>query len=80
MTCQEFVEFLMAYLDGELSAEVGRVFEAHVGECPPCLAYLDSYRETVRLGRSLCDEPEGPVPEEVPEGLVRAILDARRRG
>lgn len=80
MTCQEFVEFLMAYLDGELSAEVRRVFEAHVGECPPCLAYLDSYRETVRLGRSLCDEPEGPVPEEVPEGLVGAILAARRRG
>ena len=78
MTCQEFVDFLMAYLDGELAPEVRLVFEGHIRDCPPCLAYLESYRETVRLGKSLCDDPEGPVPEEVPEALVRAILDARR--
>ncbi|MEN8184725.1 MAG: zf-HC2 domain-containing protein [Myxococcota bacterium] len=77
MTCQEFVDFLMAYLDQELEPEVGRVFEEHIGECPPCLAYLESYRETVRLGQRLCEDPEAGVPEAVPEELVHAILRAR---
>ena len=79
MTCRELVDFLMSYLDGELEPNARRAFEDHLGRCPPCVAYLESYRETVRLGRSLCDPPEGPPPEEVPEELVQAILAARAR-
>jgi anti-sigma factor RsiW len=81
MTCREFVEFLMAYLDDELDPEVHRVFAEHLDECPPCGDYLDNYRETIRLGKTACD-PERPdaLPGEVPEGLVQAILAARDRG
>ena len=79
MTCREFVDFLMAYLELELSEDQRAIFEEHMGACPPCVAYLDSYAETVRLGRTVCRDPEGPVPEDVPEALVRAILAARSR-
>ena len=47
-------------------------------ECPSCITYLDTYRETIRLGKAVCADPEGPVPEDVPDQLVRAILAARR--
>lgn len=77
LSCREFVEFLMDYLDGELGERERRVFEAHIGDCSPCGTYLETYRETVRLGRSVCREPAGPVPDDVPEELVRAILAAR---
>ena len=76
MTCQEFVDFLMAYLDDELEADVRTVFEEHVRACPPCVAYLDTYRETVRLGRTLCEGDD--LPEDVPEQLVQSILASRR--
>lgn len=80
MTCREFVEFLMRYLDGELDTEVRASFEEHLGTCPPCVTYLDTYRETVRLGKQvLCDPPDAPVPEDVPEALVDAIRAARKR-
>lgn len=79
MTCRELADFLMAYLDGELPARQHQVFEEHTGLCPPCKNYLDTYKETVQLGKSLCRDPEGPVPEDVPEELVRAILSARRQ-
>lgn len=79
MTCREFVEFLMAYLEAELPDDVASRFREHLDECPPCVTYLDTYRETVRLGREICADPEGPVPENVPEALVNAILEARRR-
>ncbi len=80
MNCREFVEFLMEYLDGELPQAQVTIFRAHMDDCPGCETYLDTYRETVRLGREVCGDPEGPVPEDVPEALVSAILAARRRG
>ncbi len=77
MTCRELVDFLMDYEDGELPEAQRVSFEAHLAECPPCIAYLDSYRETVRLGRAACaDEDE---PADAPPELIEAILAARRR-
>jgi len=77
MTCREFVEFLMAYLDGELSEPERITFERHMQDCPPCVTYLDTYAETVRLGQTVCRDPDGPVPKEAPDALVQAILSAR---
>jgi anti-sigma factor RsiW len=80
VNCREFVEFLMGYLDGELPERQRHVVDEHMAECPSCVTYLETYRETVRLGRELCANPEDPVPEDVPESLVRAILAARGQG
>lgn len=77
MNCREFVDFLMAYLDRELSDGERSTFEEHISDCPPCGDYLETYREAVRLGKRACRDDEGPVPEEVPEALVEAILAAR---
>jgi anti-sigma factor RsiW len=78
LTCREFVEFLIDYVDEALPAEQRRVFDEHMGFCPACLNYLETYRETVRLEKTLCADPEGPVPDDVPDDLVQAILAARR--
>ncbi|MDH3212524.1 MAG: anti-sigma factor [Myxococcales bacterium] len=78
MNCREFVDFLMDYLDDTLPGRQRAALAEHMDECPDCEVYLETYRETVRLGRRICRDPEGPVPEDVPEGLVEAILAARR--
>jgi anti-sigma factor RsiW len=80
VNCREFVDFLMAYLDAELPSDQVESFRQHLADCPPCVNYLDTYRETVRLGHEICADPEAPVPEDVPEVLVSAILHARRAG
>ncbi len=77
MTCQEFVEFIASYLEGEAPERAHQLFESHLSMCPPCLAYLDSYKETIALGRSACADQDGPVPEDVPPELLRAVLAAR---
>jgi anti-sigma factor RsiW len=76
LSCRELIEFLAAYLDGELSTEERVRFDAHLAVCPYCVDYLASYRETIHLGkRTLAAEAERL--EEVPVELVSAILEAR---
>lgn len=81
LSCREFMDFLLAYLDEELDARGRLLFEEHIRACPPCLAYLDSYRQTVALtgdAWAACG-PGDTVPEEVPEELIQAVLEARRQ-
>jgi anti-sigma factor RsiW len=77
MTCGELIEFLMAYDDGELAPDRRDAFDAHLARCAPCLRYLATYREAVALGRDAFADPAAPVPGEVPEELVQAILAVR---
>lgn len=77
MTCREILDFLMAYLDGELPAEEAQSFERHLGACPACVEYLNTYRETVRLEKEACAETGDC--SSVPEDLIQAILTARRK-
>jgi anti-sigma factor RsiW len=79
MTCRTFIEFLMEYLDGELPPEERAVFDEHLAECPWCVAYLQNYRQTIRLEREALADDRAPVPGDAPEELVQAILAARPR-
>jgi anti-sigma factor RsiW len=79
MNCREFVDFLMAYLDEELDADLRASFESHIAACPPCVNFLASYKETVRLGRLACRDGDEPLPPEIPDELVQAILAATRK-
>jgi anti-sigma factor RsiW len=76
MTCRELAAFVMGYLDGELEAEQRRRFDAHLAECPDCVRYLREYRATVHAGQEAFTDAED-LPADVPEDLVKAILEAR---
>ena len=77
ITCREFEDFVLDYLDGSLSAPQRRIFELHMKICRECRDYLAAYQKSITLGKAAFEQPDAPVPDEVPEDLVRAILDAR---
>lgn len=79
LTCRELIDFLVDYLDGVLTVDEQTAFEAHLAVCPNCVDYLAEYRATVEAGRVAYRDREGPVPDEVPDELVAAVLSARRR-
>ena len=76
ISCVEFEEFILEYLDGELEPGRRRRFELHIRLCRECREYLVAYQRARELGRKslLTTQPELP---EVPEELVSAILNAR---
>lgn len=80
MTCRELIDFLMDYTDGRLAPDARAEFDRHLSVCGSCRAYLDTYRRTVDLAKeSHCVNDEDPVPNDVPRGLINAILAARSK-
>jgi anti-sigma factor RsiW len=80
MNCREFTEFLNDYLFGCLPPTVRAEFEKHLGDCPWCVAYIDGYQKTVKLGQAAFSAVEdAPPPADAPEELIQAILRARWR-
>jgi hypothetical protein len=76
LCCRDAVHFLLQYLEAELPAAQHANFEAHLRVCPPCVRYLESYREAIRLGR-LCSEEAESLPDALRAGILRAMRDAR---
>ena len=77
MICREFIALLDLYRTRDASQEQLLLCEQHLSVCASCRAYLDSYEKTIALGRAACLDLEGPVPEDVPEDLVQALLALR---
>jgi anti-sigma factor RsiW len=76
----------MEYLDDELSEEQRSSFESHLEVCAACVAFIESYKQTLQLtkqlriseaGEELGEKVEDKVLGDVPHGLVDAILAAR---
>jgi len=79
VTCREFADFMMDYSSGELSDSSRELFEEHLRICVNCQHYLRSYEESLELGKRAFEDFAAPLPGDVPEDLVKAILAARRR-
>ncbi len=60
MTCHDYKDLMMGYLDNELSAESRRRFEEHVAGCPECAEELKEFK---RL-KAITDEVTLVEPED----------------
>ena len=76
MTCNEAIDRLIDYLDGELTAGTLAEFEAHLSRCAPCRAYLATYRRTNEL---VATAHQVNVPERLRDKLRDLIETHRER-
>jgi anti-sigma factor RsiW len=72
--CRALFARLSEYLDGEIDEDGCAHVDAHLADCPPCRAFLESLRRTVRLVRS---DPATGLPEEARRAVVAAWRKAR---
>jgi predicted anti-sigma-YlaC factor YlaD len=71
LNCDEVVELVTAYLEGQLESETERRFVTHLAECDGCDRYLDQIRTTVRmLGK--------PTPENLSDDARDRLLSVFR--
>lgn len=78
LTCKEFDDFMVDYLDGTLP--IGQKISCwlHVKMCRECAYFVRQYRKAIAVGRAAFDEPEAQIPDSVPEELIRAALAHRK--
>lgn len=71
--CREITDLLLDYMTGGLDPETVSAFQDHLRLCPDCVAFLNTYKKTVQLTRSLRYES---IPAEL-ERRVRRFLQQR---
>ena len=49
MTCKDVIEILSDYLEEALSPAAMARLEQHLRDCPPCIAYLNTFRRSREL-------------------------------
>ncbi len=74
MTCRDVLAFLSDYRTGDLPKETREAFDRHLGVCPSCRAYLDSYERTIALAKAAEDESDDePAPPELEEAILLSL-------
>jgi anti-sigma factor RsiW len=69
ISCRELVELLCDYVSDELPPERRDHVDKHLGHCPSCAAYFQSYTAVINLSGRL---PTTPLPPH----LARRLSDA----
>ena len=78
ITCRQCDDFLDDYLDGTLAWDKKEVFEQHLSYCPPCVQYVEAYRQSSSLARA-ASPSVAQESEAMPEDLINAILAAQKK-
>jgi hypothetical protein len=55
-TCKQITELVSDYLSDKLSPTAKRDFQEHLRICPDCVAFLNTYKKTVAVTRSVAIE------------------------
>jgi hypothetical protein len=76
LTCADLVELVTEYVEGALSARDSERFEEHIVFCRGCSAYLDQFRQTIRLTGRLTEDD---VPAVASESLLQAFRGWKER-
>jgi anti-sigma factor RsiW len=64
--CDEVIQLLTDYIDGELEPEAQSQLDQHFTVCPPCVSFLQTFKATIELtGTFRCED----IPESVSEKL-----------
>lgn len=51
MNCQQILDLLVDYLDGELDPAMAGQLETHLKQCPECVEFIDTYCQTSTICR-----------------------------
>jgi anti-sigma factor RsiW len=65
--CRDIVGLLADYLDGGLDPATTRRLQAHLEGCAPCVAFVNTYKGTVKAARQL---KEADIPPELKDRLL----------
>lgn len=73
LECGDVFAKLSEYLDGELPEEVCAKMQMHIGDCEPCVEFVESLRKSIELCKGkLPEEGPGPLTADQKNDLLAA--------
>jgi anti-sigma factor RsiW len=76
VTCEQATALLIDYITGELDPATILVLERHLERCVDCAVFLRTYKETIRITRTLRYDD---MPGELQNRMLQT-LHAKMRG
>jgi anti-sigma factor RsiW len=70
VTCEQAIALLLDYVSGTLDPATTLILERHLARCDDCVAFLQTYRETLRATRTLCYDD---MPPELQNRLLHTL-------
>ena len=74
--CRQIAELLGDYLAGTLPRRLHDLIDFHVDGCPPCVAFLNTYRGTIDAARALRGH-QVQIPPELKKRLLAVVRSER---
>ncbi|HIE42798.1 MAG TPA: zf-HC2 domain-containing protein [Nitrospinaceae bacterium] len=71
--CKECIDLLYDYFEGSLDQDTTQSLDEHFQECPPCVAFLNTYKVTTVLCRDTLNQIE--IPDEVRHTLKNFLKE-----
>ncbi len=75
--CKECIDLLYDYIDGSLEQDTSKSLEEHFAECPPCIAFLNTYKSTTTICRDILNQIE--IPDEVRRTLQSFLKEHKNQ-
>ena len=73
INCQQLIDFCLDYIEGDLPESDQADFRRHLGHCPDCVSFFETYRRTPEISREVLSTKMPPSVKE----SVRAYLRIR---
>ena len=70
LECRRIAELLADYIDGTLPRETRELIDWHIEGCPPCVAFVNTYRGTIDAVKKLRDTT---IPPELKQRLLTVL-------
>ena len=75
-TCEQIADLVLDYLNDGLLPRVKRKFDQHLRICPDCIAFLNTYRKTIAVTKSVRVQD---MPEEVRCNILNFLQGRGKR-
>jgi hypothetical protein len=74
LECRQIADLLGDYFEGSLPRETRELIDFHIDGCPPCVAFLNTYKGTMDATRRL---PDVPIPPELKNRLLNVLKSSK---